>query len=178
MSKARTLANYLNNDAPVIIVKQVNESVTNSTTLQDDNDFTFAVEPNTIYKFESELQFENDSAVDAKIFLQGPVSANISQYRTLSTYANPGSSGHARTGMGSVSNFDSFDSDMTRNTQPTAIQVPSASFYPVYTRFEGFIATSITAGNVIFQWAQATANANPLILEANSWMSFTRIGER
>lgn len=137
-------------------VKTSRESVTSSSTLQDDNDFTFSVKANTTY------------AINGKLFVSASSAGGIQW-----VFAVPsGASGRLNIDSG-ASAFDGFDIDITSGqSSSTNIVMTNTSQSG---KLSGFVTTSSTAGTLTFQWAQHTSNATATFIERGSTMILTEV---
>jgi hypothetical protein len=139
-------------------VKTSRESVTSSSTLQDDNDFTFSVKANTTY------------AISGNLF----VSAGSGGFKWLFTVPS-GASGRLNvdSGTDTLSGINGIDVNITVGqsvSSAISISTPAQSG-----KIGGFITTSSTAGTVTFRWAQNTSNATATYIERGSTMILTEV---
>jgi len=145
------------------IIKSANETVNNSTTLQNDNDFSFAIAANEKWLVELFLAITSVSAnSDFKFNFTLPASCTI------------------RFGVGSNSAITGTWGAGATSVSPTGLStsanVSAGSFNGTWGLI--VVATIInagTAGTVQYQWAQDTAVAEDTILLANSVMRYTRL---
>ena len=134
-------------------VKTSRETVTSSTTLQNDNDFSFELKANTTY------------AINGANIISAPSSGGIKWVFTVPS----GASGRINAkGLNNVST----DTDIT---------VGAGSAYSVNVngsdadlRFIGYVTTT-TAGTLTFQWSQHTSNATATYIERGSTMVLTEV---
>ena len=150
---------------PVFIRKPSNESVTSSITLQDDNDFAFAVAANSVYTLESFIIYNGviDGGTGAgalKMQFTGPAGAAM-------TWANYG----ANT-SGGVTNYNVVAESLTAGA-PRA--VPTNAGTSMTCQPKGTLVTAGTSGTLQFRWAQGSSNATATVVQANSWMKLTKI---
>lgn len=142
-----------------IRVKTGDESVTSSSTLQDDNQMVgFTVEVSTLYEIECFLFVTVASATpDFKLAWSFSQTPSQSQYVALSANAS-----------GTVTG------DQSVMTTSVTYQIASAvdqSFF-----IKGSFQTHATlAGILTLQWAQGTSDGTATILKDGSWMKITRI---
>lgn len=141
------------------IVKAADETVNNTSTVQADDDFVFAVETNSVYLWEMTLLLESAATnSDYKCAWNVPVGTtmlwgphNQAGNRYWET-ANTGVAGDALLTEASIFSWGS----------QAAIQG---------THFRGFIFTGGNAGNVAFEWAQDTAQVTDTsILQDSTWI--------
>jgi hypothetical protein len=137
-------------------VKTTRESVTSSTTLQDDNDFSFSLKANTTY------------AISGNLFVNAPSTGGFKWLFTVPS----GASGRLNIDSGS-STLDGIDIDITAGqTSASTITITSAGFSG---KLSGFVTTSSTAGTLLFRWAQDTSNATATYIERGSTMILTEV---
>lgn len=129
-----------------LIVKAADESVTSSTTYQDDDDFTFAIAANAKASFEIELVLTSPGAADIKFQLSVPASAEYSF-----TLTEP-------------------DSVTLQAVNDTGTGLVNTNGATQHMRIVGSVVNSSTAGNVTLQWAQNTSNGTPATIYAGSFM--------
>lgn len=141
--------------------KASNESVSSSTTLQDDNDLFFSCEANTIYHVTLGLFVSAQTANDCKIDFSLPASASFNytistQTTTATGYSDdqifPGTAGTA-SGIGGIGGAGN-----------AAVHI------------EGIFITAGTAGQFKLQWAQNVSGASGTTMIANSWLLAERVG--
>jgi hypothetical protein len=150
---------------PVFIRKPSNESVTSSITLQDDNDFAFAVAANSVYILESYLIYTGaiDGGTGAggmRMQFTGPAGAAM-------TWTNFGGNT-----VGGVTAYNVVAESLTAGA-PRA--VPTNAGTAMTCQPKGTLVTSGTSGTLQFRWAQGSTNATATVLQANSWMKLTKI---
>ena len=127
--------------------------MTSSTTLQDDNDFSFSLKANTTY------------AINATNIVSAPSSGGIKWFFTLPSGASGRAS--AKCASGSTVDFDiSVGGSISGTISPTGSDADL--------RFIGYVTTT-TAGTIIFQWAQNTSNATATYIERGSTMILTEV---
>jgi hypothetical protein len=143
------------------VVKSANETVTNSITLQDDNDLSFAVEANSTYQIIMALKPTPESVAD------GSIRAKL---------ITPSDASGALLINGSNTNTS------TTNSIPRGIPITggaSGMMYQPYDIPELYVTGTITttsAGTVKLQWAQgAIAPDTPSVLKSGSYISYLKI---
>lgn len=148
---------------PDIVTKGSTESVTSSTTLQNDDELFLSVEANATYTMELCLFHDSDTgaASDVKIGWSYPSGATMNWGVHGANTAATSSSGVTSTNMqtriiSEVAAFGGGDS-----TGTTAY-------------VEGVLITSSTAGTFRLQWAQETSNAVASNVRAGSWLKLQR----
>jgi hypothetical protein len=160
---ASNMTTYLAQQA--YVVKSVDETVTSSTTMQDDNELVIAVSANTIYHVELILLYKGLAAADLKIGWSGPASSTLDWVADdfISTIAaNVGPV--ARTAQGITGT-------------PSCGCVESVPGTPdnLYALPKGILQTAGSAGNLTFRWAQNTSNATGSVVQLGSTLILTRI---
>lgn len=129
--------------------KTADESITNSTTLQDDDDLILALEANKTYFFVLDAAVEAGSTTpDIQFDIKGPT----------------GSSGAY---WGATSEAGTFD-DVARTTlgAATAMQLDTGARPYI---LKGFIEMGGTAGNLRFRWSQNTSSADATTVRKGSF---------
>lgn len=144
------------------IIKPSDESVTSSTTLQPDNDFSMAVSASTDYYLEALLIYSADPAADLKVDWDGPAGA------TLDWVSDGFGSAPADT------------VDPVSRTAQTVSSTPSqggvtSNATNLCALHKGILRVAGTAGTFVLTWAQLVSTANPTFVRANSLMLLTRI---
>lgn len=134
-------------------VKGATETVNNSTTLQDDDDFAFAIGANEIVPFHMWIRGDSNATADFKWAFSVPSGGGGVVLQTAYGGAGVGSS---------ITPF--------AISSGTGIQT-NAGFY-IY--FTGFAQAAATPGTVQFQWAQNTLDASDTTVQAGSWLQVIR----
>ena len=134
--------------------KAVNENVTASTALQDDNDFTFTANTSTTYSFEMLLVVTGDAGGDLDFGWTVPASWTI-HGNTSTNLAGP--------------TFASFTETGETTLQTTGIQAA----YSLTGVFDG---NGLAAGTITFRWAQNASQATNTVIERGSWMKIKELG--
>jgi hypothetical protein len=135
--------------ASLAIVKAADQSVTNTTTLVDDNDFNVAIGANETYILQFEINVQSPTAADIAYKLNAPAGSSCHvDYNSSSaggvTYGNLG----CNTLSGKVP---------TSGNNTDTVHFIYAS-----------ITTGATAGNVTLQWAQSATNDGATIVKKGS----------
>lgn len=160
---AANMTTYLAQQA--YVVKSADETVTSSTTMQDDNELVIAVSANTKYHVELILIYRALAAADLKLGWSGPASA------TLAWVA------------------DDFISSIAANVGPVARTLQVISGTPscggvesvpgtgdnLFALPKGILQVAGTAGSLTFRWAQNTSNATGSVVLTGSTLILTRI---
>ncbi len=142
-------------DSGLFAFKTSDESVTSSTTLQDDDDLTVTLAANTTYRIEMLVIVVTASGTPG---LKMAMNEPDGTYGISGTY----SEGISGTTL----------SMATGLTEITGI----GSSYPVYISLDGVAQTGGTGGAFTFQWAQNTSNATAVYVKAGSWIKATKLG--
>lgn len=145
---------------PIAVVKPTSESVTSSTTLQNDDHLLAAVAANASYEFTCQLFFiAANGPGDIKWTWSLPASAALI-YQNL--HNEGGGTGVNNSG---VANSDADTPFAAGGGSPTEA-----------VRMTGNLNTSSTAGNVQLRWAQNTSSGTATQVRANSQLILRRIG--
>lgn len=153
-------------DDPALFVrKPANESVTSSATLQDDNDFAFAVAANAIYTLQTYIIYSGaiDGGTGAgglKMQFTGPAGAGM-------TWTNFGANV-----SGGVTNYNVVAEGLAAGAPRS---VPTNAGTTMTCQPKGTLVTSGTSGTLQFRWAQNTSNATATVVGINSWMRLKRV---
>jgi hypothetical protein len=135
-----------------LIVKEADETVNNSTALQNDDELLFAVAANEVFQFEGVLVLSTAAAADFQISFTGPAGAVGSFAAIYGDNVNPDvATGSAVLGSG-----------VTLLSAAVGRSV----------RFWGGIHNGGTAGNLTLQWAQGTLSATDTIVRAGSYIKY------
>ncbi len=148
---------YILGRPEVLIVKASDESVTSSTTLQNDDELLFAVGASETWVFTICMFITAATASDLKMDITVPSGASVSwmQARDLGgTSGFPVFNAHEAGGSGAVE----FDAEAKRGTM-----------------IFGTLANSTNAGNVQLRWAQNTSGGTATTVHARSWLSATQL---
>lgn len=137
-----------------LIVKEANESLINSTTLQDDDELLFAVAANEVWQFEGVLQVDASSSPDIKLTFTGP-SGSVGSYGCIAQ---------------DTSNNIVVGSTTLGNTTGIATAAQNK-----IVRYWGAIHNGANAGNLTLQWAQNTLDAGAQIhVRAGSYIKYQK----
>jgi hypothetical protein len=138
--------------------KTARESITSSATIQDDDDFQFAVEANKTYAINGFMAISAGATSGFKWIFSVPSGA--SGRINFSTGASNASANVA-------------DTDITVGAGATAAINITSTGQKVYCF--GYVTISSTSGNVIFRWAQNASNGTATYIERGSVMTLTEI---
>ena len=149
-----TLNDYWDIDETRTVIKTADESVTSSTTLQDDDHLTMSIggdeSPAGHYLVVIDYLYDADTTPDIKTTISTPAG-------TTGYYCEDASGiGGVCVSLGTTVHQNSFG-------------------IPYNMRTTAFIETDGTSGSVIFQWAQQTSNALSTSVLEGSLMSITRL---
>lgn len=145
----------------VIVRKTLDENVNNSAVLQDDNHLSFPVENGKSYAFDLHLFFNTtNAAIDAKIGLTHPAGTMVWGLTGIDVAAASLSTGDVR--MQTRAPAVSGDNLAVGVTAASTNSCTHAHVYGT------FVATA--TGTVRLQWAQVTATATNLTLQAGSYL--------
>lgn len=143
-------------------LKTSNESVTSSTTLQNDDQLVLPVAANAKYTFEMFLIYDGAGAGlgDLKRDFTGPSGI-------VMNYANFGPNNSAA----GLTQYDVVMATLTDVSRVLGTNGATA----MTAQPKGYVATSSTAGNLQFRWAQNVSSATATRVLVGSWMKLTRI---
>lgn len=135
--------------------KAARESVTSSTTLQDDDDFVFPVEANKTYIITGNLT---------------GASANSSGGFKWGFSLPSGATGRVNVNRAAATDFGGADVDMVTGGGATT-NINTTQTITI----RGYIIMSSIAGDITFRWAQNTSFATQTYIERGSIMILTEI---
>jgi hypothetical protein len=138
-----------------VVRKTANETVNNTSVLQNDDDLVLTLVANAVYEFTLRLHYNSGLTPDFKFGWVFPLS-------TTMIYAGVA----ADTAGGVV-----IPGGQIQTTVP-AICGAAADFTAFYT---GFIYTSSTAGTIRLTWAQNTANLSNTTLNTGTYLKAVRV---
>lgn len=147
---------------PVVAYKTADESVTSSTTLQNDDDLALAVAASATYIFRGWLNYEGAAGTgDLKIGWTYPSGLTMA-------YGHIGETTGAAISTGSVTttSAESNNPNFGGNGAGTAT---SAYLF-------GMVFVSTTAGTLQLQWAQASSTGTATKMKKGSWLELRRVG--
>jgi hypothetical protein len=143
----------LNSTAHPIVRKTADESVTSSTTFQNDDHLFFAMAANEVWYVRVGLRVFDASAsvADLKVVFTAPASATAA----LTTNHNKVGGGPVSRGAGTfLSSGETFD----------------ISNVDEWIEIYGLVMNAGTAGNFQLQWAQQVSNASAVTVKTNSYI--------
>ncbi len=142
--------------------KTADESVTSSTTAQDDDHLFFAVAANEVWFFECFLVVNGPTAGDIKVGFTVPTGATL-----------------LRGIMGLDVAVTSPSGDIRVSASTTSGSLSARNTAGVGTRTTIWIAGTVvnggTAGNLQLQWAQQVSDGSATTVEVNSWLMGHRV---
>lgn len=153
----RITASMLTAMQPLTVVKTADESLTNNTTLQNDDELFLSLAANATYQVDGWIQYTASSTGDIKVDATIPSGATM-------TWSMGG------TGNGSLTNNDvsAFPNSTARVSEGNG---GTAQTIPV----RGYVVTTTTSGTLQFRWSQSTADAvTATIVKAGSWLRAVR----
>jgi hypothetical protein len=152
-------AAFIDQIAPLGVVKPTDESVTSSTTMQNDNDLLVSLVANATYKFECYLDYEGGTqgASDIKWQWAIPAGTNL-HYQPLFVGTTGNIAGASTFGAATVG---------TARTNGAAFLCAIG--------MSGGIIVGSTAGTLQLQWAQNTSSATATTVHASSTLTLWRL---
>lgn len=152
-------SNFVGFSSIEMIVKASDETVNNSTTLQDDDELVVSVASNETIYFEMHVIVNSNTTADWKMAFTVPSGATLSWNGISGIIINTNGSpaGNADIEAGGTSDFQG-----------------GAGANQVHTII-GHVINSTTAGNLQLQWAQNTLDASDTIVRAQSRLMVWRV---
>lgn len=138
--------------------KSSDESVTNSATVQNDDQLLIALQPNVNYAFQAYIYYTAHEDGDITLAFTVPAGATL-------VWGTAGFYDAALTVIGSVTITGS-------GSELDAGGLAGLGFASIIT---GTVAMGATAGNLQFQFSQATSNANATTVKAGSYLSVWKV---
>lgn len=142
--------------------KTANQTVTNSTTIQDDTHLQLSVVANAVYRVDGLLIFNGPSAVNLKIGWVAPTGATFDWIGTGQSTTSPATSGPVITNAQTIASTVYGLGTIGTSTNMTAL-------------VRGLLVTAGNAGTFKLQWAQNTANATAVTMVLNSHIALQRV---
>lgn len=149
--------------APAWVFKGTSESVTNSTTMQDDDALFFTLAPGARYEVDFYLSFSGPTAADFKTAWTGPADVTGTKWCVGPAVA---------TSTGWVGRDDTNGRFSTHGL--TTVVSYSQDTGGSLAWEHGWVS-SATGGTLRLQWAQNTANATATIISSVSYLKYTRV---
>lgn len=145
---------------PLTVVKTSTESITSSTTLQNDDELLLPVEASAQYILGGMIRYQASSAGDLKLAWSYPTGATMNWV--------PHGIGSAETTLvGQI-----LTQSQTISSQPT---LGGPAGLTSIARLTGHLIVSTTAGNLQLQWAQGTSDATATSILSGSHLRLERI---
>ena len=141
--------------------KTSNETVTSSAVLQNDNDFFFSVEANSLYYGELLINYTAGGGDFRSLWTFPASTTGIRYYNGL------------RSGSATV-NDDRVQVAVFTDTNQDVDGLGSAT--PAYYYEQITVDTAGTSGTLQFQWCQAVSNATSTVVRAGSVMRLWKVG--
>lgn len=161
--KYRNSSAWVEVEAPthLLVRKSSDESVTSSTTLQDDDELKFAIGANEKWVADFWIAgYSSSGTPDMKVAINIPSGATVTYWVVTSPSSQPSSG----------------DLCSKLATSPgTAFVCPLDQNGPHGYMVHVSVSNSTTAGDVVLQWAQNTSNATATTVKAGSSLEATRI---
>jgi len=156
----RITASLLTSMLPITVSKPADESVTSSTTLQNDDDLVVAVSANATYVMDGYIMTSGAAAGtgDLKIDFTIPSGATMKYTSFGTTTASP-----------------AVQYEATVNANSTARAIGTNGSADMGVAIQAVITVGSTAGSVQLRWAQNTSSGTATILRATSYLRFERI---
>ena len=141
---------------PSIATKSVDETVNNSSAIQNDDELVLPLVANAVYVFDLVVIYSSGTTPDIKVGFTLP------------------------TGATTALEADFFDPSLIRNliaqtTVPTTGIAMGGNAATTGCRIWGTVTTGATAGDMQTVWAQNTANASNTIVRAGSYLLVQRV---
>lgn len=156
--RASVLSSLITELRPAYALKTVNETVSNSSTLQNDDELFVSVAASLTYKVELSILYEAGSAADYKWALTFP--SGTFSYRFI----------HLTSG-GSFTQLSS-----SSYTSGTGVSAGGAGIGTgIGLALVGVLVMGVTAGTLQYQWAQNTPTVENTATWAGSLMHLTRL---
>lgn len=155
----RVTAARLNFLLPIIVIKTADESLSTSTTLQNDNDLAAAMVANATYRMQGMIFYSSGATPDIKVAFTFP--SGVTAYW--------GGAGYDVTAGSNTVRFVS-----QRAAASGSSLLFEGSTADAHLLLNGLFIVGSTAGNLQFQWAQNSSSGTTTV-QAGSWMSLTRV---
>jgi hypothetical protein len=149
---------------PLFVRKTADESVTSSTTYQNDDHLALAVVANAVYEMDLSIIYSAASAGDIKTSLAGPAG---SVFGGLIDYvADTAINGALIVAAVSAAPLDGADYDVPGGGVGSS---------KLGQRWRGLVRTAATAGTLQFKWAQLTSSGTASTVHIDSFLLLKRI---
>nr|WP_157554045.1 hypothetical protein [Herbidospora sakaeratensis] len=152
------------NDVPqfATVVKPSDESVSSSTTLQNDDHLILSLPTNSTFIMDAMIIYLSPGNADFKGAWSGPSGA------TLQWFTDAGSSAET-VGVHAVNRI------VYQISETTSILAPGLDPFLMCYKPKGILTTGGSNGNLTFRWAQATSQASAAVAKAGSWIRLHKI---
>ena len=136
----------------IVVRKTSDETVNNSTTLQNDDHLVIAVGANEVWYFEALLLYNSGTTPDIKFAFTVPSGASLSW-----SLVNKGDTSGGDAAL-----------QLSQTSGAALIVLGTAGIHVCLVK--GIVRMSSTAGNLQLQWAQQVANASDTKVLTDSWL--------
>jgi len=145
---------------PIIARKTVDESVTSSTALQNDDHISFSVTTSAVYFMDGYIAYSGaaDPAGGLKIDWTLPAGASLRWTSFASNYS------------GGLTQYD-----VVGQVNTTVRNYPTNAGVVMSMQPRGFLVTGGTSGTLQMRWAQVASNATPTTLLTNSMIRLIKV---
>jgi len=157
--KASILSALITELRPTCVIKSADETVSNSSTLQDDDELVLAAAANTTYRWEIGVAFGAGTTADYKFAFTFPAGA------TLTFFGPAWDTSLAFLPFGNAGTY-------TSGAALTYGGAGVGTFRGVDLR--GTLTMGSTAGNFAYQWAQATPTVENTVTKAGSCLEIRK----
>lgn len=147
--------------APVFVVKSANESVSSSTTLQNDDELLVSLTANRTYEISGVLRVSGSTSGDITIAWTGPAGS------TMHTVV------HGLGASGSAGSDDIIFLYEGPGTASPGTFGTTATIRAIH--YHGFIRVGGDSGNLRLVWAQGSSNATATVVHSGSFMCVRRV---
>lgn len=151
----------------VHVIKQSDESVVSSTTLQDDNELSLPLLANTDYWLEGFIMYGANQSADIRIMFSVPSGAVFDICHNGLRLGHVGGNGVDNLSRSRITQLSSGGTiggiHATANTSLGVIPL------------EGRVIVGNTPGDLVFRWAQNTSNATATVVKADSLLVMQRL---
>jgi|SRR5882757_2660360 len=155
-------ADSLNAMQPLIAIKTAGEAVTSSTAMQNDNELFLPAVASATYLMELYLMYDSSTASDIKIGWTVPTGATM-------IWAPMGAN------LGEATNSAVLSMNLQSRVETETANLGGSTSTGIGATAWGVLIMSTTAGNLQFQWAQATSGATATNVRVPSTLKLTRI---
>ena len=143
----------------ILASKNADETITASTTLQNDDDLRFTPAASTTYAFRIRAQYDTDAAADFKFGIDGPTSPT--RFRASYRVTKPD---------GAI-----VDGNLTAY-ETSGISITSGSGNGGFVEINGILTNGSNTQALRFQWAQNTSDPGNTTVRAGSELEYREVG--